>query len=190
MALTGTLRSWNDERGFGFIAPTHGGAELFVHVSAFPNDGSRPTVGESLSYELGRGKNGQPQAIKAFRQAVGPRTRASRTAGREPKRRRVVDKIVGLVLLVAIGAYGYQRYQQSSARHAARPQSPAAQPVQSAEAVAPTANFSCDGRIHCSQMTSCTEAKFFLKNCPGTRMDGDHDGVPCEQQWCTSPFAK
>jgi hypothetical protein len=39
-------------------------------------------------------------------------------------------------------------------------------------------------------MTSCTEAKFFLKYCPGTQMDGNHDGVPCEQQWCTSMFAK
>ena len=47
-----------------------------------------------------------------------------------------------------------------------------------------TATFQCDGRVHCSQMTSCAEAKYFLKNCPGTKMDGDHDGVPCEQQLC------
>ena len=44
--------------------------------------------------------------------------------------------------------------------------------------------FRCDGRTHCSQMTSCQEATFFLKNCPGTKMDGDGDGVPCEKQWC------
>lgn len=36
----------------------------------------------------------------------------------------------------------------------------------------------------CSQMTSCQEATFFLQNCPGTKMDGNNDGVPCEQQWC------
>ncbi|GAA4412527.1 hypothetical protein GCM10023089_29360 [Quisquiliibacterium transsilvanicum] len=44
--------------------------------------------------------------------------------------------------------------------------------------------FSCDGRTYCSQMTSCAEATYFLKNCPGTKMDGNRDGVPCEQQWC------
>ena len=44
--------------------------------------------------------------------------------------------------------------------------------------------FICDGRQYCSQMTSCEEARFFLANCPDTRMDGDHDGVPCERQWC------
>jgi hypothetical protein len=35
-----------------------------------------------------------------------------------------------------------------------------------------------------------TEAKYFLKNCPDTKMDGNNDGTPCEQQWCTSPFVK
>jgi hypothetical protein len=45
--------------------------------------------------------------------------------------------------------------------------------------------FRCDGRQMCSQMTSCDEAKFFLANCPGVKMDGNRDGVPCEQQWCS-----
>ena len=44
--------------------------------------------------------------------------------------------------------------------------------------------FSCDGRVYCSQMTSCEEAKFFLAHCSGTKMDGDGDGIPCEQQFC------
>ncbi len=44
--------------------------------------------------------------------------------------------------------------------------------------------FRCDGRTHCSEMNSCEEAKFFLKNCPDTKMDGDRDGIPCESQWC------
>ncbi|MGH8240321.1 MAG: excalibur calcium-binding domain-containing protein, partial [Steroidobacteraceae bacterium] len=45
-------------------------------------------------------------------------------------------------------------------------------------------SLTCDGRTHCSQMTSCEEAKYFLKHCPGTQMDGDGDGEPCEQQLC------
>lgn len=44
--------------------------------------------------------------------------------------------------------------------------------------------YSCDGRLHCSQMTSCEEATFFQRNCPGVMMDGNNDGVPCERQWC------
>ena len=48
----------------------------------------------------------------------------------------------------------------------------------------PATNRKCDGRTVCSQMTSCAEAKYFLANCPGVKMDGNRDGTPCEQQWC------
>jgi len=44
--------------------------------------------------------------------------------------------------------------------------------------------YRCDGRVWCSQMHSCEEAIFFINHCPGTKMDGDHDGRPCEKQWC------
>ncbi|SFV57380.1 Cold shock domain family protein [hydrothermal vent metagenome] len=44
--------------------------------------------------------------------------------------------------------------------------------------------YYCDGREYCSNMTSCEEAKYFLKHCPHSKMDGDGDGVPCESQWC------
>lgn len=46
--------------------------------------------------------------------------------------------------------------------------------------VQPAENFTCDGRQYCSQMNSRAEAEFFIRNCPNTKMDGDHDGEPCE----------
>jgi hypothetical protein len=48
-----------------------------------------------------------------------------------------------------------------------------------------TSAFTCDGRTYCSQMSSCAEAKYFLANCPGAKMDGDRNGIPCEKQWCS-----
>ncbi len=63
-----------------------------------------------------------------------------------------------------------------------------AAPAASKQPAAP--RFQCDGRLHCSQMTSCSEAKLFLKNCPGVKMDGNGDGVPCEQQWCTGSVGR
>jgi hypothetical protein len=33
-------------------------------------------------------------------------------------------------------------------------------------------------------MRSCKEAMYYQQNCPGTKLDGDADGVPCEDQWC------
>jgi hypothetical protein len=94
----------------------------------------------------------------------------------------LLGRVFPLVVVVALAFYGYSEFSRRVA-----PQ--AAVASKSADQSAPS-TFRCDGRIHCSQMTSCAEATFFLRNCPNVQMDGNHDGVPCEQQWCTSPFAK
>lgn len=57
------------------------------------------------------------------------------------------------------------------------------QPVLTAQSVV-APSFACDGRRHCSQMTSCAEATYFIQHCPNTKMDGNNDGIPCEKQWC------
>jgi len=44
--------------------------------------------------------------------------------------------------------------------------------------------YKCEGKVYCSEMTSCEEALFYLNNCPGVKIDGDGDGIPCEKQWC------
>ncbi|MDS7966050.1 excalibur calcium-binding domain-containing protein [Acinetobacter sp. V117_2] len=43
-----------------------------------------------------------------------------------------------------------------------------------------TSAFHCDGREYCSQMHSLEEARWFVRNCPNTKMDGNRDGEPCE----------
>jgi hypothetical protein len=91
-----------------------------------------------------------------------------------------------LILLVAVFWQIYEKIQARRAVTIERPETPI--PLREAERAplptAPTSQFKCDGRTYCSQMTSCAEATYFLKNCPGVKMDGNHDGVPCEQQWC------
>ena len=41
------------------------------------------------------------------------------------------------------------------------------------------AEFSCEPKKTCGQMSSCAEAKFQLKNCGNHSIDGDGDGKPC-----------
>jgi len=76
-----------------------------------------------------------------------------------------------------------QRNGPCHAAAAAAAPAPKLAPVAVAPAPA-VLNARCDGRKRCSQMRSCEEATWFLKNCPGMEMDGDGDGVPCERQWC------
>ena len=41
-------------------------------------------------------------------------------------------------------------------------------------------SLECKNKTTCREMQSCVEAKFYLKNCGLTRIDGDRDGIPCE----------
>ena len=90
-----------------------------------------------------------------------------------------MKRLIVIVLLGFLAWQGYGKYQSSRLVTGT-----ARQGVAEPEAAAPPGPFKCDARTHCSQMTSCAEATFFLKNCPGVKMDGNNDGVPCEQQWC------
>jgi hypothetical protein len=82
-------------------------------------------------------------------------------------------KIITLIVIAGLAWYAYTRYQV-----------PSSPPHNSMQAVERASPFRCDGRTHCSQMTSCAEATYFIEHCPDTKMDGDDDGVPCESQWC------
>jgi uncharacterized membrane protein YsdA (DUF1294 family)/cold shock CspA family protein len=62
MRLTGKLKTWHDDRGFGFIEPTLGGQEIFVHIKAFPMGTGRPSVGQPLTFEVEMGDNGKKRA--------------------------------------------------------------------------------------------------------------------------------
>jgi len=59
---TGTVKWFNESKGFGFIAPTDGSKDVFVHYSAIANSGFRTLAeGQSVSYDVENGPKG-PQA--------------------------------------------------------------------------------------------------------------------------------
>ena len=88
-----------------------------------------------------------------------------------------LKKII-LIVLIATVSWGY--YTKNGAVSFTPP------PIENKEPISSTNNqhnYQCDGRQHCSQMSSYEEAKYFIENCPNTKMDGDNDGIPCERQF-------
>nr|WP_294867276.1 excalibur calcium-binding domain-containing protein [uncultured Pseudogulbenkiania sp.] len=99
-----------------------------------------------------------------------------------------MKKLIIVLLIGFLGWKGYGKYQAYTLANGTVAEAEAGEPGPDGslwkKPSTAASRFTCDGRIYCSQMTSCEEATYFLKNCPGVKMDGNHDGVPCEQQWC------
>lgn len=60
---TGTVKWFNDAKGFGFISPDGGGEDLFAHFSAINMNGFKTlSEGQKVSFEITDGNKGKKQA--------------------------------------------------------------------------------------------------------------------------------
>lgn len=182
MRFTGKLSRWNDKKGYGFITPAKGGDEIFVHVSALKRSRRRPSAGDAITFEVHSDNDGKKRAANAAVDEI-PARRVTRKHTTTRKNKKKVNVGVTVVLfVVVIGAIAI--YLQFGYSLQTAPGN-----INSAHSSMPTkkvgvSSFSCQGKTYCSEMTSCAEAKYYIKNCPGTKMDGDSDGIPCESQLC------
>lgn len=61
---TGTVKFFNENKGYGFIAPDEGGADAFVHISAVERSGMRTLrQDQRVSYELQEDRRGKMAAV-------------------------------------------------------------------------------------------------------------------------------
>ena len=72
--LTGKIVRWEEERGFGFIAPDDGGEQVFVHLNQIARRRT-PSVGDEMSFRVGCDQQGRPCAASASRYRA-PRPRS------------------------------------------------------------------------------------------------------------------
>ncbi|MEO8010734.1 MAG: excalibur calcium-binding domain-containing protein [Dokdonella sp.] len=195
MRYQGRVVIWHDDKGFGFVARNGSEEHLPLHVSALADEnGRRPCVGDLLTWTEGEDERGRLQATQAAFVGgggvgrFGVRDRHERPSGWLPR-------IAGLTaaLMLAVVVWNRADPAKENPLENVLSQEPVRRGAfgvkESVMAVNPsssgTRGFQCEaGKVHCSQMRSCAEAEFYVENCPGTKMDGDHDGDPCERGPC------
>ncbi|NHQ84743.1 cold shock domain-containing protein [Iodobacter sp. HSC-16F04] len=173
MRYQGRISEWKDERGFGFITPNGGGPKVFLHISSFSRRARRPVVGVFVTYELYTDEIGRPKANAA--QFVGELKYKSQESN-------PIIFIIFTILLVMFVAYiAFVRISHPGSTVTA-----SVYKIFSArEALRSNPQFQCEPeKSSCSRMSSCAEALFHQERCDVSNMDGDRDGIPCEQQWC------
>jgi cold shock CspA family protein len=101
MGYQGKITDWKDDRGFGFITPSGGGASVFVHISAFKKGQRRPAGNELVTYELlnDPGKGFRAQNVVFVGVSQPPARRRSR---------RALTPFMVSLLLTGIGIYAWQ----------------------------------------------------------------------------------
>ena len=178
----GKLKRWDDDRGFGFIGSESDNRDIFIHISALKKMTRRPMIGDVINFEIHTDNDGKKRAVNASIEGVReiesvPRKRYSN----QKNGANWISKFLTIALVVGIGFSAYAKFMSKNNR-----QQQTSISTSSFEVGNPNSGgYSCEGKVYCSEMTSCEEAKFYQSNCPGTKMDGDRDGIPCESQWCS-----
>lgn len=116
MRQRGTIRGWRDDKGFGFVTPSAGGADAFVHINAFLNRQRRPVDGDEISYEAVQDfqQRWQAQTIRYVdelpREAPSPIAAAWQAAG-STSSRSALPALRAMLLLLILGIVGLVGYQ-------------------------------------------------------------------------------
>ncbi|WP_298146868.1 cold shock domain-containing protein [uncultured Acinetobacter sp.] len=198
MWYEGKVKSYNESRGFGFISCEHDKKDLFFHIRDVPNRHKLPQVGERLKFlrveHDGRLraenivrldlKTHEPSSQYTIQKTHDQTIRHPLKSRKKPQTQASSSVLNLFISAAAIGVFAVivipmivSLYQRETLKY---------QPAQATQTTSLQKNttiYRCDGRTHCSEMRSYEEAKFFIHNCPGTKMDGDGDGEPCERQF-------
>jgi len=194
----GTLVRWIDEKGFGFIKPENGKDDVFIHISALKGISRKPIIGDLIHYQISSDSNGKTRAVNAKIEGLEqvltldplkhkqkqkrdrPTPLSKRSYKKQTKTKKPLKRFNFLSILMVIGIAIFIYSKVSKEKISV---DKIQVPIFKAQRLKQEEQFQCEGKIWCSDMSSYEEAVFYLRNCPGTKMDGDGDGIPCERQF-------
>lgn len=93
----GKITSWKNEKGFGFITPETGGKPIFVHITAFNQRKTIPTINQRVTYTPSVDKQGRPCAKNVTRAGKSVSTKTTKNKSL------LFASILSIIFFVIIG---------------------------------------------------------------------------------------
>ncbi|MFZ2405950.1 MAG: cold shock domain-containing protein [Methylobacter sp.] len=103
--IKGVLKTWKEDRGFGFISPDDGGKDIFIHISALKGASRRPVAGDVIYYQVARDNRGKFKAINARIEGVEIREDKAPGLFQTKKGVMLTALVIGVVAAVAAVIY-------------------------------------------------------------------------------------
>jgi cold shock CspA family protein len=174
MKSKGLLVRWNKDRGFGFIKSSSIKGDVFIHITELKKMSRAPQVNDVIYFDAITEGPDKTKAINAVIEGVSEKTIKRQRKQHKPNNR--FSYLFSFAIFFGVVFVAYSTYPVWSDKV-----------INSLPVNLVNEDFSayrCEGKQYCNEMTSCKEARFYLKNCPNVKIDGNNDGVPCESQWC------
>ena len=110
--VKGVLKTWKEDRGFGFIKPDDGGRDIFIHISSLKGVSRRPITGDVIYYQIAKDNRGKYKAINAQIEGISiveDKSGDLSKAGSSKKWTVAVAIAVGLLIIIAGAVFIYNR---------------------------------------------------------------------------------
>ena len=111
--IQGVLKTWKEDRGFGFIKPDDGSKDIFMHISALDSSSRRPVTGDIIHYQITRDHRGKFKAINAQIEGVVITKNTPAKAQAPMSKGVIIGIILAGIALISAGIFWYVSQQPS-----------------------------------------------------------------------------
>ena len=103
--VKGVLKTWKEDRGFGFIKPDDGGKDIFIHISALQGVSRRPITGDVIYYQVAKDNRGKYKAINAQIEGISiVEDKSGDLSKARSSKKGTIAIAVGLLIIIAVTA--------------------------------------------------------------------------------------
>ena len=108
--VKGVLKTWKEDRGFGFIKPDDGGKDIFIHISALKGVSRRPITGDVIYYQIAKDNRGKYKATNAQIEGVSlAEDKAGDLIKISSSKKWTIALAAGLLIIIVVAVFIYKR---------------------------------------------------------------------------------